>query len=168
MKKVLVALLGLCVLLTAQVSAKDLKIGYVDVLKVFNEYKKTKDYEGMLDEKRQKEETVNKLPEKKEAIIKMKDKLDVLKGNELEKQQRELQKAVIDYQQLERKVFAGLKQESDEKMKEVLDDIDLKVKDMGKKKGLDVVLNKSVILYGDDGLDLTQEVLSSLNREYKK
>ena len=87
MRKVLAGLLlGAVVLFSTSVYAKDLKIGYADMLKVFNEYEKTKVYEAELDKKKKKQEEDNKLVEKKDKIIKMQDKLALLKEQEQEKE----------------------------------------------------------------------------------
>ena len=57
MKKVLLSLLMLGILgsFSSNLWAKDLKIGYVDIFKIFNEYEKTKEYDKILEGKKTEE-----------------------------------------------------------------------------------------------------------------
>ena len=59
--------------------SKDFKLGYADVMLIFNEYNKTKEYQKVLEEKRKESEEESNLQEKKEDIIKMQDSLALLK-----------------------------------------------------------------------------------------
>lgn len=161
-----VGILG--ILLSSGAYAKELKIGYVDVLMLFNEYDKTKDYESMLEGKKQERAKENKLEVKKEEIIKMQDKLELLKDKELEKQREKIKEAMIKYRTLENKILTELRKESDEKMKEILDDVEKAIKDYSKKNGFGLVLRKSAILYGEGGKDLTDTLLGLLNKQYNK
>ncbi len=167
MRKALVLALGLCFIGSAIVYGKDLKVGYADIVKVFNDYQKTKDYEKILDEKKKKKEEESKLEEKKNEIIKMQDKLELLKDKEKEQQKEKIKKAVNEYRDLEAQIYSDLKKESDEKMKEIIDDINNAISNYAKSKGFDLILNKSAILYGKEGIDVTESVLKKLNEGYK-
>ena len=70
--------------------SQDLKIGYVDIFKVFNDYEKTKEYDINLEKR--KEEAEKKLEEKKETIEKLQGKLDLLKEGEKAKEEEKLNK----------------------------------------------------------------------------
>ena len=98
----------------------------------------------------------------------MQDKLDLLKEKEQEDQKEKIRQAITEYRNVEGQIFQDLKQESDERMKEILDDINKEIQDYAKKKSFDIIINKSAILYGGDDIDVTKDVLNSLNSNYKK
>lgn len=146
--------------------SKELKIAYVDIFGLFNDYEKTKEYDKTLEEKKTTKE--KDLDVEKKKIEGMQNKLSVLKDKEQTKQQEEISKAVKDFRKLERDVFVDLKKERDEKMKEIVDDINKVIKDYAKEKGFDYVINANAILYGDETMDITAEILKLVNKKYKK
>ena len=147
------------------VLAKEMKVGVVDVFEVFNEYEKTKDYDKSLDEKRVKKEAV--LSEKKAEIEKLQSKMSVLNEEEKQKQSEQLMTAVRDYKSLEREAFIDLKKERDEKMKEIVEDINDLVKDYAKKNEFSLIINENAILYNDTSYDITAEILKLMNKTKK-
>ncbi|MDD3295849.1 MAG: OmpH family outer membrane protein [Candidatus Omnitrophica bacterium] len=167
MKRILVALMvmGLLSSVSLTASAKDLKIGYVDIFKVFNEYKKTKDYDKKLET--QKNEAEKQLDKKKQELEKLQNKLSLLKEEEQKKQQEVMAKEVKAYRELERKVFVDVKKERDEKMKEIIDDINAIVDDYAKKNSFSLIVNKNAVLYGDKVMDITSDILKIANKKYK-
>ncbi|MDD5070460.1 MAG: OmpH family outer membrane protein [Candidatus Omnitrophica bacterium] len=147
------------------VFAKEMKVGVVDVFEVFNEYEKTKDYDKSLDEKRVKKESV--LSEKKAEIEKLQSKMSVLNEEEKQKQSEQLMSAVRDYKNLEREAFIDLKKERDEKMKEIVEDINDLVKDYAKKNEFSLIINENAVLYNDASYDITAEILKLMNKTKK-
>jgi outer membrane protein len=84
-----------------------------------------------------------------------------------EKILKEKQQSLIGYaQSIDKKA-----QEEDKKMTDgVLNQINSFVSDYGKDKGYDIILGTTEsgsLMYGNDGIDITKEVLESLNRSYK-
>ncbi|MDD4182590.1 MAG: OmpH family outer membrane protein [Candidatus Omnitrophica bacterium] len=146
--------------------AKDLKIGYLNFLEVFNEYKKTKDYDETLNKKAEVKE--KELKVKESEIEKMQSKLNVLKDKEKEKQQKDVEKAAQEFIQLKRQSLIDLKKEKDERMKEIIEDIDKAIKDYSKKNNFDLVIHGSAVLYGDNAMDITQDILKIVNGSAKK
>lgn len=146
--------------------AKDLKIGYLNFLEVFNEYKKTKDYDETLNKKAEVKE--KELKDKESEIEKMQSKLNVLKDKDKEKEQQKVEKAAQEFIQLKRQSLIDLKKEKDEKMKEIIDDIDKSIKDYSKKNNFDLVVHGSAVLYGDSAMDITKDILKIINSPAKK
>jgi len=146
--------------------AKDLKIGYLNFLEVFNEYKKTKDYDEILNKKAEAKE--KELKAKESEIEKMQSKLNVLKEKEKEKEQKNFEKAAQGFLQLKRQSLIDLKKEKDEKMKEIIEDIDKAIKDYSKKNNFDLVVHGSAVLYGNNAMDITQEILKIVNASSRK
>lgn len=166
MKKFLTILVavGIAIALAGGASAKDLKIGYVDVMKVFDEYKKTKEYDKTLEVQKTAEE--KKLEAKKNEIEAAQKKLDVLKDKDAEKAKENLGKMISEYRTLEKDVYMSLKQQRDDKMKEIIEDIDKVIKEYAKKNGYDLILNENTILFGAETMTLTETVLKEVNANY--
>lgn len=146
--------------------AKELKIGHVNFFEVFNEYKKTKDYDETLTKKQDEKEKV--LKQKGDELEKMQSKLSLLKDKEKEKEQQKLETAAKDFKQLYGQARVDLKKERDEKMKEIVDDIEKTIKDYAKKNNYDFILHGSAILYADKATDVTADILKIVNDSYKK
>jgi outer membrane protein len=155
--------LGLAFSFSTAAFAKELKIAYVDVFKVFDEYSKTKEYDKNLEGKKNAEE--KKLEAKRQEVEAIQKKIDVLKDKEQDKEKEKLAAAVKDYRQMEQESFASLKKERDEKMKEIIDDIDKIIKDYAAKNGYDFILNENTILYGEKSLSLTADILKIVNEK---
>jgi len=168
MKKGIISLVAFLVICSfCSVSyAKELKIGYINFLSVFNEYKKTKDYDDALNKKT--EEKEKQLKDKGAELEKLQSKLSVLKDKEKDKEQQKLDQAEKDFQLLRRQSLLDLKKERDDKMKEIIDDIEKTIKDYAKKNNFDLILHGSAVLYGDKGIDITDEILKVVNVPVKK
>jgi outer membrane protein len=166
MKKI--ALIGIILFLFINLNlfCEELKIGYVDIFEVFNEYEKTKDYDKILEEKKASEK--KKLDEKEEKIKKMQDKLLILSGDAQDKQREKISKAMEEYKDLRRQIFADLKKERDEKMMEIIEDINKTIEEYAKKEEFDLIINENAILYGKKSMDITSEILKRVNEKYKK
>ncbi|NQT28421.1 MAG: OmpH family outer membrane protein [Candidatus Omnitrophica bacterium] len=168
MRRIVGCLLALTLMMSFSSTcfSKDLKIGYVDIFKVFNDYEKTKDYDKNLE--KNKEVAEKKLKEKKEIIEKLQSKLSLIKEDEKAKEEEKLNKEVNEYRDLEREAFTDIKKERDERMKDIVEDIDGIVKEYAKDNGFDLVVNSNTVLYGADTMDLTDEILKISNKKYKK
>ncbi len=166
MKKLFVVLIVCGMIMPYAVSAQELKIGYVDILKVFNDYSKTQQYDETLE--KQKEAKEQELEKDKESIKKMQEKLDLLQEKEQDKEKEKIIKAAGEFREKERRYIIDLKKERDEKMKEIIDDINKVVDEYAQKENYDMILNKGAVLYGDKGMDLTATILKIVNKRYKK
>lgn len=167
MKKGLIFLLMLGIALSSPrvCFSKELKIGYVNIFKVFNEYGKTKDYDLKLEQN--KKEIEKKLETKKETIEKIQNKLSLLKDSEKAKEEEKMKKEVNDYRDAERKALIDIKKERDEKMKEIIEDINKVIEDYAKKNKFDLIVNESAVLYGDKAMDITTDIMNLSNKGYK-
>jgi outer membrane protein len=147
--------------------ALGLKIGYVDFLKIFNDYQKTQDYETKLENKRDQMKEKNKLEQKEQEIQEMRQSLEALKEEKKQEKTQEIREKYIALEKLKRKIVSDLKAESDEKMEEIIDDIESVIEQQAKKRGYDMIVNENAILYGGEKLDLTDTVLKTLNKQYQ-
>ncbi|MDD5195882.1 MAG: OmpH family outer membrane protein [Candidatus Omnitrophica bacterium] len=169
MKKLIciLAAIGLMTTFALTSFAKDMKIGYVDFLQIYDQYEKTKEYDKALEAKKDVKE--KELKAKAEEIEKMQSKASMLKDKEKDKEKDKVMAAAKDFENLRRQSYLDLKKERDEKMKEIVADIENVVKDYAKKNNYDLILNGNIIHYAaDKSMDITSEVMKAVNDTYKK
>ncbi|MDD5166853.1 MAG: OmpH family outer membrane protein [Candidatus Omnitrophica bacterium] len=152
-------------ILAGVASAAD-KFAYVDLSRVFNDYKKTKDFDKVLADKESAYETERN---KKVADIKQyQDKMNLLSDKEKEAKRGDLETKIKILQEGDRQKQVDLRKEFNEKRAEVLKDIDNTIKQLAEKGGYTLVFNEAGVLYNAKNLDITDEVLNALNKGYKK
>jgi len=155
---------GLTVLLTVAQAAE--KFGYVDLSRIFSEYNKTKDYDKVLSDK---EESYSSEREKKVNEIKsFQDKMNLLSDKEKEAKKADLETRVKSLQDYDRQKQTDLRKEQDEKMKEILKDIEDAVKQYAEKEGFTLVFNDRVLVYQTKNLDITGKIVEILSKGYTK
>jgi Skp family chaperone for outer membrane proteins len=153
------------VFLAGVVQAAD-KFAYVDLSRTFSEYGKTKDYDKVLGDK---ENAYTTERDKKIADLKQfQDKMNLLSDKEKEAKKDELDTKIKALQDYDRQKQADLRKEQDEKMKEILKDIEDAVKKYSEKEGYTMVFNDRVLVYQTKDLDITDKILEILNKGYKK
>ena len=141
------------------------KIGYVDVAKVFDGYKKTKENDEKLQSAGKKKE------EERDAIVheirRLKDEQALLSEDAREKKQEGIDAKVRELQDFDAAARRELGGERNTKVKEIFKDIDDIVQRYGERKGFDMIFNERVLLYRSQKLDVSKEVLDELNRSYQ-
>ena len=142
------------------------KVGYVDLSKVFDEYGKTKEYDAILEKKHAEyEDARNK---KLDKIREAQGKLALLKEEEKAKLQESIDKDKADLLEFDRQQQTDLKKQRDDKIREILLEIEKIVHDFAEKEKYALILNDRVLIYGDKTMDLTEKVLKLLNDTNKK
>jgi len=142
-------------------AANNAKIGYVDLSRLFDEYHKTKEYDGVLETKHGELEKVGK--EKVEKIKESESKLALLKEDQRKTLEEEIDAMKGEAQEFVRQEQANLTKERNEKIREILLEIEKIVSDFAAKEGYDIILNDRVLIYGDPAQDLTEKMLTILN-----
>ena len=152
------------VILLGIASAAD-KLAYVDLSRIFAEYGKTKDYDKALGEK---ENLYNADRDKKvDEVKKLQEKMNLLSDKEKEKKKTELEAKIKELQEYDKQKTTDLRKEQDEKMKEILKDIEAAVKQHSEKEGYTMVFNDRVLIYQNKSMDITDKVLEILGKGYK-
>ena len=145
---------------------------YVDVNKLLDGYKRTKIVKAEFDEKAKtmKANVDSLLADWQNELKAYEKERSGLSTKELELKQQLLsnkQQQINNYQQAVQKQLV----EEDKKVTQtVINDINDFVKEYGKKKGYKVIFGATgngTIMYGEDGADLTEEVLTQLNAEFE-
>ncbi|MFO8053081.1 MAG: OmpH family outer membrane protein [Candidatus Omnitrophota bacterium] len=145
--------------------AKDLNIGYVNTIEVFNEYQRTKEQDKQLEEK--KEKVKEGLEAKEKEIQNIQSKLEVLKEGKKKAEEAKLQKKMQEYRDMRQKELTDIKKERDEMMKDIIADIEQTVEDYAKKNNYDLIVNGNSVLYGAKSKDLTNKILKIINKKYR-
>ena len=155
---------GLIILVNQSFAAE--KLGYVDLSRTFSEYGKTKDYDKVLTEKEAVYDTER--GKKVDEVKQFQDKMNLLSDKEKETKKAELETKIKTLQDFDRQKQTDLRKEQDEKMKEILKDIENAVKQYAESQGYALVFNDRVLVYQVKSLDITDKIIEIVNKGYKK
>jgi outer membrane protein len=164
--KVFILAVAFGMMTTGMALAKELKIAYVDLSRIFDNYQKTKDYDSVLQK-----ESSGFQKERDGMIQKIRDlqsKQALMKENEKQKLNDDIEKqktALIEYDKQKREELA---KKRDDKVREILLEIEKVVSTYAQKEGYDYILNDRVLIYGNKESNVTDAVLKSLNDSSKK
>jgi len=147
-----------------------LKIGFIDVQRVIaesNAGKRAKDrfqaqikkVEADLLKERQDLERLKGDIDKKGPLLKEEERRNL--EADFQKRSVNLQRSMGDYQE-------ELRQKEGAMMSELLKELEGVVADFGKAEKFTIILERSQILYSDQGTDVTQKVIESYNTRVKK
>ena len=148
----------------ASVQAKDMKFAFVDLSRVFDNYQKTKESDVVL----QKSSQAFK-DDSEKMVAKLRDaqgKLALLKESEKQKMQADIEKQKADLIEFDKQKRTELAKQRDDKVREILLEIEKNVSDIAKKDGYDMIFNDRVLIYGDQTMNITEKVLKILNDNY--
>ena len=152
---------GLISIGSPSVFADDFKIGYVDLSRLFDQYYKTQNYDKTLEEKSKGFESERN--DKIEKIREAQGKLDLLKEDKRADLQSDIEQMKADLLEFDRQQKADLTKERNEKIREILLEIEKIVSNYAEKEHYNIILNDRVLIYGNPAIDLTQDILSRLN-----
>lgn len=152
------------VMVSPAAAQKALKVGYLDISKTFDEYEKTKEYDEKFeviykDYEAKRNEKIEKLQEEQ-------GKLALLKDDEKGKVEQQIEVLRNEILQFDRAQQAELNKQRDEKVREILLEIEKVVSDFAKQEGYDYVLNDRVLIYGGPDYEVTEKILERLNSSY--
>ena len=144
--------------------AAELKIGYVNLVRVFDSYQRTKDSEQVLEQqgKQKQAELEGRLGELK----KMRQNLELLSDQTKDAKSKELEEKSDEFQRMKTKSERELVRDRNQVAKQILEEIDGAVTAYAKANGFSLVLDQRSLVVGDDAYDLSDEVLKSLNDRY--
>jgi outer membrane protein len=152
--------------------AADLRIGYIDSARIFQEYSVAKDAQAQFDRKvdgwraqsAEKEAQVNQLR------AEVRDQGPILSALKRQEKEEALQRAVSDYEAFLQQIWGPQGRavtENEQATGEVVAQIRAAVEKIASAKGLVLVFDAAsgFILYADRTLDLTNDVLQELNSQ---
>ena len=146
--------------------AGDLKIAYVDLSKVFDGYQKTKEFDAVLQSEgevfqKERDAMIQKIQDAQGKLNLMNDAQKTAMQADIEKQKND----VVAYDKEKRTELA---KKRDDKVREILAEIQKIVSNLANREGYAYVLNDRVMIYGDPQFNVTDVVLKTLNDSYKK
>jgi len=137
------------------------RIAFVDVGKVFDGYQKTKEFDKTLtSEGRKKQKERDGMVQN---IRRLKDEMALLSESAKGEKQDSIQSQIRDLQDFDNQVRRDLGGRRDTVVKEIFADIDGIIKNYGKQKGYDYILNNRLVLYSNEQFDVTEDILTELN-----
>jgi len=161
-KLLLLSLVVIFVALSANGFAAEMKMGYVNMRKVFFEYKKTQTFNKELEGK---DAEVKKEIDKKTAEIrKLRDEIDLLSESAKAKKEPELRKKLEDLDAYRKDKIEGFIREKDEMFKEIREDILDVASRYAKKNGYDIIFDEAIFVYAGTQYDITSTVIKELNK----
>jgi len=141
------------------------KIGYVNLSRAFDEYQKTKDFDKELEKKGDmKQDERERLVQ---DIRKMREELEMMNKSAREKKEADIEAKIKSLQEFDQEAKTDLTDDRDNMVKDILKEMGDVIKEYGEKNGYSIILNDRVLLYGDSGMDLTNEFIKILNDKYK-
>ncbi|MSR77806.1 MAG: OmpH family outer membrane protein [Candidatus Omnitrophica bacterium] len=141
------------------------KLGYVDAAKLFDAYEKTKDQDRKLQEQGKKKE------EQRDALVydirQLKDELALMNGDMKNKKQETLEQKVQKLQDFDREAKKDLGEARSKVVREIFSEIDEAIKRFGDRGGYEMIFNEKAMLFHNDKLNVTDQILADLNKNYK-
>lgn len=154
------ALIACGILATASAQAAD-KFASVDMLRVFSEYSKTKDYDKTLSDKQAAYE--GERDKKVSEIQQAQEKMNLLSDKEKEAKKGDLEKKIKDLQAYDRQQQTDLRKEQDDKTKELIKDITDTINKYAEKEGYTLIFNDRALVYQSKGYDITDKIIELVN-----
>ena len=160
---IMLGALSCCMWLVAgrSVGAEELKIGYVNPAKVFEDYQHTKTSDGILEKQGKQKEA--ELEARMNELKKLRQSLELLADQAKEAKAREIEEKSDELQRFRTSAARELRRERDKAAKEILKEIQRGVEEYAKANGYSMVLDARSLLYGVPAQDVTEAVLQLLN-----
>ena len=152
-------------------AAADVRIGYIDSARIFQEYKEAQEAQSRFDRKVQgwRDEAAERDKAVGQLRREVQDQSPILSAVKRQEKEEALQRAISDYEKFIQDVWGpgpgGLAvQENERATNEVVAQIRSAVEKIAGDKGLNLVLDSAggFIIYADKTMDLTNEVLQEL------
>jgi len=151
-------------------SADAVKFGAIDVQKVLNESESGKKAKTDLEVLIKLKQTT--IDEKGKSIEKLKADIEkqasVLSADARKTKEEELEKSVREYQRLVQDSQAEIKKKEAELTENILKDIKDLVEKTGAENKYTLILEKGMVLYSDQGIDITDTILKKYDESKAK
>jgi len=147
------------------VSAEELKVGYVNVGKVFDGYVKTQRLDASLETKGKQKEA--ELKGRMDELKKLRQSLELLNEEAREGRAREIEEKTEELTRFRTRTARDLRRERDAMAKGLLDEIRQGMEEFAKANGFTLILDSQSLAYGQEAYDVTDEVLELLNGRAK-
>jgi outer membrane protein len=146
-------------------AAEAAKIGTVNIAKIFDGYQKTKQSDAVLEKKgKQKEaEYEGRLGE----LRKLREGLELLNDQSRQAKEREIEEKADALKRFRGNTAEDLRRERNQIAQGLLSEIQQGVQQYAKANGFTLIIDERAVLYGQETIDVTDEVLTQLNAAVK-
>ena len=138
------------------------KLAYVNLERVFTEYKKTKEYDKVLEDKQKGYERERE--KKVTEVKKLQEKLSLLSEEEREARRSDLEDKITQLQEFDRSSTQDLRKQRADKINELNKDINKAIEEYAQKEGITIVFDKRALMYGKNSLDITDQITKIINK----
>jgi outer membrane protein len=153
-----------CMMVSAPVGATaELKVGFVDLSKVFDGYERTKVSDDSLQKRGKQKEA--ELEARMAELRKLRQSLELLNDDAREAKIREIEEKAEDLQRFRASTARNLRRDRDKMARQLLGEIRTGVADYAKANGFSLIVDDRSVLYGTAAHDVTDEVLKLLNSQ---
>jgi len=153
-----------------------MKIGYVDLQKIFQEYGKTKEFDEKLTS--MSDQAQRTLKEGSKSLEELQNQYQnqeqLLSESAKQRRLKEIEDKITELNNLANSTQENLQRQQELYTKEILEDIFSVIDEIAEKEGWRIILDKGTLLYPraetiipDDEFDLTEKVIERLNEKYK-
>jgi len=156
--------------LPGRARAADLRIGYIDSARIFQDYSDAKEAQARFDRLVQgwRDEAAEKERQVKQLRDEVRDQSPILSALKRQEKEESLQRAVSEYEKFIQDIWGPngrAAQENERATGEVVASIRAAVEKVATDKALELVLDAAggIIIYADRSLDLTPLVIQELN-----
>jgi outer membrane protein len=172
--KMVIAVLIAAILIPASaisLLAQDVKIGYIDSIKIFADYRETQDAERLY--RQEVDQWTAQKQRMEQDIVKMRDELQaqslMLSEEKKAEKKLELDRKMAEYEQFMQETFGddGLAARRNKELTQpIVEKINRILEDLGKEQGYAIIFDvaNANVVYADKTLDLTDVVLTKLNQ----
>lgn len=147
-----------------------LKIGYIDIQRVIAESQAGKRARDRFQAQVKKAES--DIVKERQELERLKNDLDkkgpLLKDDERRNLEMDLQKRSVNLQRSMSDYQRDLQVKNNEMMSDILKELEKIVNEVGKAEKFTLILERSQILYSDQGIDITSKVIDTYNSRAKK
>ncbi len=163
--KVLVGVVLSLILCGGVATAQGIKVGYVDLEKVFNDYYRTQEENAKLqDVQKAKKAEADRLVSE---INKLKEEAELLSDDAKKGKEAVVNQKIKELRDYEKDTVQEIRDKLLALRKDILDTISKVVEEKGKKEGYTMVMVSDVLIYKDPTLDMTGDVLKVLNKGHE-
>ncbi|MGD8414158.1 MAG: OmpH family outer membrane protein [Candidatus Latescibacterota bacterium] len=151
--------------------AQDVKIGYIDSIKIFAEYSETQEAERLY--RQEVDQWTAQKQRMEQEIVKLRDELQaqslMLSEEKKAEKKLELDRKMAEYEQFMAETFGddGLAAKRNKELTQpIVEKINKILEDLGKEQGYTMIFDvaNANVVYADKTLDLTEMVLEKLNQ----
>ena len=98
----------------------------------------------------------------------MRDELELMNERARKKKEGDIESRIRSLQEFDQDAKMELTKERDDMVRDILKEMNGVIQEYGKGHGYSIIVNDRILLYGDEALDLTGEIIKILNERYKK